>query len=59
MPVGPRSGQRQEEPARAHDPRVEFDGAGDVEFRGGLRRDVGQRAADDFGDLGNGQVDHR
>ena len=29
------------------------------QFRGGLRRDVGQCAADDLGDVGDRQVDHR
>ena len=59
MSVGARSRQRQEQPARTDGPRVELDGPGDAEFRGGLRRDVGQRAADDLGDLGDGQIDHR
>ena len=57
--VGARARQRQEQPAGGHRARVELDGAGDRVGAACSRRDVGQLAADDLGDLGDGQVDHR
>ena len=50
--------QRQEEPARCHGPRIEFDRARDAGSGRVVRRDVGQLTADDVGDLGDGQIDH-
>ena len=56
--VGPRTGQRQEQPAGSHCARIEFDGAGDARRGGVGGRDVGELTADDVGDLGEGQIDH-
>ena len=58
MTVGPRAGQREEQPTRRHCAGVEFDGAGDPGRSGLGGRDVGELATDDVGDLGQRQGDH-
>ncbi|VBA39951.1 hypothetical protein LAUMK191_03210 [Mycobacterium attenuatum] len=58
MPVGTRARQGQKQSPRADRSRIELDGAGDAALRGIPRRDVGQGAADDVGDLGHGELDH-
>ena len=59
MAVGIGSGQRQEQPAGDDGPRIELDRPGHQRRRRLGRVDIGQPAADDVGDLGHGQSDHR
>jgi hypothetical protein len=58
VPVDPGARQGQKQAAGSDRARIEFDGPGDVQASRILSGDVGQLAADDRGDLGDGQVNH-